>query len=60
MPGGRWLTRASAVFATVLKAFLTNAILCGQNEKFLNTGGPLVIGVGTVFLSMLGNSSLPN
>ncbi|XP_012275184.1 growth hormone-inducible transmembrane protein-like [Orussus abietinus] len=56
--GGPLVMRAALYTAGVVGG-LTTVALCAPNDKFLNMGGPLAIGLGVVFVSSLGSFFLP-
>jgi FtsH-binding integral membrane protein len=55
--GGPILMRAAYMTAGVVGGLSAIAV-CAPSEKFLNMGGPLAMGLGVVFASSLGESSL--
>jgi len=55
--GGPLLLRAAYMTAGVVGGLSAIAV-CAPSEKFLNMGGPLAMGLGVVFASSLGKSSI--
>ncbi|XP_029047367.1 growth hormone-inducible transmembrane protein-like [Osmia bicornis bicornis] len=56
--GGPLVLRAAWYTAGVVGG-LSAVAVCAPNEKFLNMGGPLAIGLGVVFASSVGSMFLP-
>lgn len=56
--GGPLVVRAAWYTAGVVGGLSVVAV-CAPNEKFLNMGGPLAIGLGVVFASSVGSMFLP-
>ncbi|XP_017757641.1 PREDICTED: growth hormone-inducible transmembrane protein-like isoform X2 [Eufriesea mexicana] len=56
--GGPLIVRAAWYTAGVVGG-LSLVAVCAPNEKFLNMGGPLAIGLGLVFASSVGSMFLP-
>lgn len=56
--GGPIITRAAVYTAGIISGLSTVAV-CAPNDKFLNWGGPLAIGLGFVFASSIASMFLP-